>query len=224
MFRKIIVLEILFCSALAAVPAIASSETDHGIKPAPDQEVLELEEYLEKGGMEWFLTGKKNYPVQAMMVSKEFSFCNELENTDYTAVDDGVTVVLKGTSGELWTTKISKVISTYTKPDGSAVSLPDFAVKDVFIDLITIPRADSNFAMFVPNKVSVTVVTGSGNVLHTNLPNAPHGEGDYLVCRIAEDGTPDTSDVWVLNGLLFPETYENAERGTSNAAKDRDQD
>jgi hypothetical protein len=44
--------------------------------------------------------------------------------------------------------------------------------------------------------------------LHTNLPNAPHGNGDYLVCRINEKGEPDLSDVWVLNGLVFLEYYD----------------
>ena len=37
----------------------------------------------------------------------------------------------------------------------------------------------------------------------------PRGQsqGDFLVCRAGEDGDPDDSDVWVLNGILFPENY-----------------
>ena len=83
---------------------------------------MTLEDYLKKSGEKWFLTGKKKYSVQAMMVSKETSFHNELEVTDYTVTDDGVTVILKGTVGEIWTSKLPKVISTYTKPDGSEIS------------------------------------------------------------------------------------------------------
>ena len=49
-----------------------------------------------------------------------------------------------------------------------------------------------------------------GDVLHTNLPNAPHGNGDFLICRAGEDGNPDLSDVWVLNGVLFTENYDTA--------------
>lgn len=192
-------------SALFVIPAFA----DKGdIEYAPDQKVMTLAEYLEISGEEWFHTGKKEYRVQAMMVSKETSFHNDLEVTDYTVTDDGITVILKGTADELWTSKLEKVKSTYIKPDGSPVSEADFAEKDVFIDLITIPSPDSNYAMFVPKTISVSVETAWGSVLHTNLPNAPHGDGDFLVCRVGEDGKPDLSDVWVLNGVLFPQNYD----------------
>lgn len=182
------------------------TETDTA-EYAEGQEAMTLEEYLESGGEEWFLTGKREYPVQAMMVSKETSFQNELEVTDYTVTDDGVTVVLKGTAGEMWASKLPKVIDTYTKADGSEITAADFSRKDVFIDLVTKASRDSHFAMHVPPQISVIVRTVWGDVLHTNLPNAPHGKGDFLICRAGEDGSPDLSDVWVLNGVLFPENY-----------------
>lgn len=199
---------IFILAALLAVLVVPSFAEDGEIEYAPVQEIVSLEEYIEEGGEEWFLTGKKEYTIQAMMVSKETSFHNELEVTDYTVTDDGVTVILKGTSGEMWATKLSKVISTYTKPDGSELSEADFAEKDVFIDITTIPALDSNFAMFVPNTTSVTVETAWGDVLHTNLPNAPHGDGDFLICRVGENDEPDLSDVWVVNGVQFPNNYD----------------
>lgn len=58
---------------------------------------LSLSKYLEQTGESWFLTGKKEYAIQAMMVSAPLSFHNELENVDYVATDDGETVVLRGT-------------------------------------------------------------------------------------------------------------------------------
>ena len=169
---------------------------------------MTFEEYLAQGGEAWFLTGKQAYTVQAMMASRETSFHNELEVADYTVTDDGETVVLKGKFDEMWASKLPKVISTYTKPDGSEISAEDFEEKDVYIDIITKPEPDSYFAMFVPLNVSVTLETAWGDVLHTNLPNAPHGDGDYLVCRVGEDGEPDYSDAWVLNGVLFSEYYD----------------
>lgn len=168
---------------------------------------LSMEEYLESTEESWFLTGKTSYTVQAMMVSQEISFHNDLEVTDYTVTDDGVSVVLKGTVGEQWVSKLEKVMKTYTKTDGTPVTAEDFAQKDVFIELKTKAAPDTNFALFVPKGTSVTVNTAWGDVLHTNLPNAPHGEGDYLVCS-SVDGQPDLSDVWVVNGAVFPTTYD----------------
>ena len=59
------------------------------------QKSQSLEEYLESSREKWFLTGKKKYTVQAMMVSKEMTFHNDLEVVDLVATDDGETVVLK---------------------------------------------------------------------------------------------------------------------------------
>ena len=174
------------------------------------QKSQSLEEYLESSREKWFLTGKKKYTVQAMMVSKEMTFHNDLEVVDLVASDDGETVVLKGTRDEIWTSPLPQVVSRYTKPDGSELRLEDFANRDVYIDIVTIPTKDAYYAMHVPNDITVVVETAQGNVLHSNLPNAPHGEGDFLVCTIREDGEPDLSDIWILNGLIFMDCYDTS--------------
>ena len=179
---------------------------------APGQIAVTLGDYLERGGETWFLTGKKRYSVQAMMVSRKTSFHNEMEVTDYTVEDDGITVILKGSSGEMWTSGLQKVIATYTDAYGRALTAESFAVRDVFIDVVTRSEPGAYYAMYVPLRFSVTVETARGNVLHTNLPNAPHGDGDYLICRRKEDGGPNLSDVWVLNGAVFPERYDTGNR------------
>ena len=61
--------------------------------------------------------------------------------------------------------------------------------------------------MFVPTEYKLTVETAWGDILYTNRLAVPHFYGDYLVCRAGEDGTPDLSDVWVVNGLSFNTTY-----------------
>lgn len=206
---------LFFLCALAAMPAAAAEYP--GVEYAPDQTPVTLEEYLSEGGEAWFLTGKKTYAVQAMMVSKETSFHNELEVADYMVTDDGGTVILKGNFEEMWASRLQKVISTYTKPDGSEITAGDFGEKDKYIEIITRAEPDAYYAMYVPLQISVTVETAWGDVLHTNLPNAPHGEGDYLVCRRGEDGAPDLSDVWILNGVVFPEYYDTTNRITEDA-------
>ena len=66
-FQSIILLVICLLLTAAVVPACAESQD---IRYAPGQTVLTLEEYLAQGHEAWFLTGKKEYAVQAMMVSK----------------------------------------------------------------------------------------------------------------------------------------------------------
>ena len=193
----------LLTLALSSSCAVTSKDKD-----SSGQENLSLEEYLEQSREKWFLTGKREYTVQAMMVSKETSFHNELEVTDYTVNDDGVTVILKGAVGEMWASKLPKIISTYIRPDGNALSEEDFAVKDRYIDIHARPEPDSYYAMYVPLGISVSVETARGDILHSNLPKAPHGEGDYIVCRASENGEPDLSDIWILNGVVFSKYYE----------------
>ena len=168
------------------------------------------EDYIAAHAEDFFLTGKTEYAIQGMMVSKDTSFHNDLENVDYTATDDGESVVLKGTVGEQWVAKLSKVLETYTKADGSALTEQDFTEhKDTFIDLKTKAEPDTNFACFVPADVRLTVNTAWGDVLHVNDPASEHGYGDYLVCP-NKDGQPDFSDVWVVNGAIFANTYDTA--------------
>lgn len=182
-----------------------------GIEYAPGQKALMLEEYLGQSSEAWFATAKTSRTMRAMMVSKETSFRNEMESASYTVQDDGVTVILKGSYDEMLATKLPHVISAYTKPDGREISAGDFAVRDRFIDIVTRTDPGLYFAMRIPPEISVTVVTAWGDVLHSNLPNLPHGNGDYLVCRAGGNGEPDTSDVWIVSGTVFPEYYQKGE-------------
>ena len=115
-------------------------------------------------------------------------------------------------------TKLEKVIQTYTKADGSELTAEDFTA-DTYIELKTKPTT-GNFACFVPAELQVEVQTSWGDVLQANRAGVPHGEGDYMVCAVGEDGQPDLTDVWVVNGAVFPSTYDmtNAETEPSAAA------
>lgn len=206
-YRTFLLKSIIVAAAIAVITVFGSEANEE-----QDQKHLSLSEYLSETNENWFLTGKNEYTIQAMMVSKEMTFHNDLEVVDLVATDDEETVVLKGTRDEIWTSRLSQVIARYTKPDGSKLRKEDFADKDVFIDIVTIPTRDAYYAMYVPKDVSVTVETAQGDILHTNLPNAPHGEGDYLICTIEEDGGPNLSDVWVLNGLIFPDCYDTSHK------------
>lgn len=41
-----------------------------------------------------------------------------------------------------------------------------------------------------------------------NTRNAEHGDGDYIVCKSLDNGTPDFSNIFIVNGLLFPYIYD----------------
>ena len=133
-------------SIIVAAVIVMITLSSHDADRKQDQKSLSLNKYLEETSENWFLTEKKEYTIQAMMVSKEMTFHNDLEVVDLVASDDGKTVVLKGTRDEIWTSPLPQVIARYTKPDGSQLSKDDFANKDVFIDIVTIPTKDTYYA------------------------------------------------------------------------------
>lgn len=163
--------------------------------------------YIAENSDRMFITGKTDYVIHGMMTSKPADIYNELELVSYHVENDNESVILMGTVGEEWVTKVGKVISTYTHTDGTPLTADDFIDnKDSFIELRTIASPESNFALFVPSDTIIEVQTAWGDVLYTNASDAPHGDGDYLVCNNV-DGKPDLSDVWVVNGAVFPSTY-----------------
>ena len=70
-------------------------------------------------------------------------------------------------------------------------------------------RSDTviNWALFVPKNQKLAVPTSWGDVLTANRSGVPHGLGDYLLCS---DGgnMPNLSDMWIVNGAIFPSTYD----------------
>lgn len=174
-------------------------------------EVVSLKDYLEENRDQFFLTGKTEYVISGRMVSQETQIHNELEDVDYTVADDDESVILTGTVGEQWVTKVSKVLSTYTKPDGSPLTAEDFtANKDTDVELKTKAQPDTNYACYVPAGVAVQVDTAWGDVLYANRTGVPHGAGDYLVCALTEDGQPNFEDVWIVNGKQFVTNYDTS--------------
>ncbi len=155
-----------------------------------------------------FITGKTDYVIEGMMVNETTDVYNNLELVSYHIEDDGESVLLRGTLGEEWVTNVNKVISTYTKEDGSPLTVEDFTNnKGTFIKIKTIAEPDTNFALFVPKDTVLRVEIAWGDILYTNASETDHGDGDYLVCNNV-NGQPDISDVWVVNGAVFKTTYD----------------
>lgn len=76
--------------------------------------------------------------------------------------------------------------------------------------------ANLNSAFTVTSNIDNTVCLAVQVPAEIILPDAnpagtDHGTGDYIVCAVNEDGTPDLSTLTVINGLEFSSLYTTAE-------------
>ena len=164
------------------------------------------DEYLAATESQWFATGKVDYVIHAMMVTADTPVYNPYEDVDYVAKPDGIDVIMKGSGGEGYVSKLTKVVKNYTDPDGAKLTAAYFT-PDTWMPVRTIPTSGC-FACYIPLETKVSVQTAWGDLLHANRVGVPHGKGDYLVCYAGQDGQPDLSDVWVVNGEIFATTYD----------------
>lgn len=145
-------------------------------------------------------------------------------------VDGDKRFVLSGTQGELWTIDANKLAKTYVFAGN--MNKPD---EDINYESIKARYANKrlrgasvmkwqlletrgvkgyNFACQVPANEVFTLNTSWGSILTGNDPSIPHGKGDFVVCAANPDGTPNLNDRWIVNGLIFGDTYDN--RGWSD--------
>ena len=62
--------------------------------------------------------------------------------------------------------------------------------------------------MRVPVNQKISINTAWGDVLQVNAPGVKHGKGDFIVCAVDNNGQPMLNDRWVVNGLIFEDTYD----------------
>ena len=153
--------------------------------------------------------GNKSYFTAEQVAKNNLmnKYANEIKSgAMYLA--DGKTICLCGTVGELWLTKVEKVVNTYTFAEGQPVS-PELLEKG-WRKLKTKPTfgGATNFACFVPTSQKGQIKT-SWAVLNYNDPLTKHGKGDFIVCAALPNGKPNLADKWVVNGEVFATTYTN---------------
>lgn len=167
---------------------------------------MTFEQYVKEHLGDFFLTGKKDYNMQVGIADKEQTFHNPLEDADYTVKPGDI--ILKGTVGEMWTTKLEKALKTYKMPDGTPLTEEYLNQhRGSFVDVKSEGAPNTNFALRVPEDISFIVPT-SWAELTINKPGIDNGLGGMLVCRPDKFGRPDLSDVWVVNGKIFETTYD----------------
>lgn len=63
-------------------------------------------------------------------------------------------------------------------------------------------------ACFVPKNQQGQINTFRG-IQRINQPGIPHGKGDFVVCTMLPNGTPNLGERWVVNGEIFCTTFNN---------------
>ncbi len=158
---------------------------------------------------------KKSYEISVCRPAAGTPVHNFLEDVNYTTSVERP-FVLKGTAGEMWVVDFAKLFKTYMLADGTPIKndLPESKLGLDMVEWVKIKTkpaaASTNFAALLPLRVAkeFPVSTSWGDTLLANRNGIPHGEGDYLVCLGTQDGKPNFNDMWVVNGLVFKDTYE----------------
>ena len=163
-------------------------------------------------------TRKKKYTITACMPLYGTQVFNKLEQVRYVTTSEKQ-FVLTGTVGEQWVIDVNKLTKTYTFANGMQIT------KDILAKMVTAQNVNGipqpvikpfkvttldgpiNWAVRVPTNLVFQIPTAWGDMLTVNAPGIPHGKGDYLVCADMY-GTPNLNDRWVVNGAVFPSTYD----------------
>lgn len=161
----------------------------------------------------WSKTNKKQYVIKACIPPLGTQVYNRLEDCAYVTNPQKM-VVLTGTVGEQWTIDMGKLCKTYTLPDGSPITEATLRAKQTMTPQgpvvkpfnIRSKTGVQNWCYHLPAGLQLPVQTSWGETLMANRPGIPHGDGDWLVCA-DKGGRPDLADVWVVNGEVFPSTY-----------------
>lgn len=174
---------------------------------------------------------KKSYSIWADILAPHapsIKVYNYLEDTWYQTSAER-RIILTGTASEQWLIGDKKFCDTYTDEKGMPISsgylsvLFEKAAKEKGCDISQImhlgcrvyktsPSSATLYARQVPVSQTENVNTSWGDVLKANAPGVPHGVGDWVMSAVMNDAqgrpVPNPNDQWVVNGMIFPDTYE----------------
>ncbi len=185
-------------------------------------------EILNKNGNEisgkWIKCKKKSYVIEACKISESGKIFNPLERAEI-SVNKGE-ILLKGLLGEMWVIGEDSFLAKYTDTDGKGME--SLVEKDSF-DWTKV-ATKSNDAIYYALRISkerncgiygmktaksddAKYINAKGEMFRTifeiNSKNSisNHGCGDCIMCMCSHNGTPDFSDIWVVDGFVFDKTY-----------------
>lgn len=161
----------------------------------------------------WKRTHKKSYEVYVCRPLPGTKCSNKFEGSNY-VTDDKKQFIISGTRGETWVIDVNKLAKTYTFADGTPIT-PDTLRQKCnpsgqmnWQKMKTRPDNCNNWAFHLPKSIqNFPVKTSWGDTLLANRPGVEHLLGDFLLCS-DNNGQPNLNDVWVVNGEIFPTTYD----------------
>lgn len=162
----------------------------------------------------WKRTSKKSYDVYVCAPKLGTKVQNRLEGSSY-VVNENKAFVLSGTVGEQWVIDGAKLAKTYCFMDGTPITKDAIDSKREsnglldWVHIKTLPGGGGiNWAFHLPLGIkNFPVNTSWGDTLYANRDGVGHGVGDFILASDA-GGQPNLNDVWVVNGEVFPTTYD----------------
>lgn len=151
---------------------------------------------------------KRVYPVHCSCPARGTVVHNYLEGADYVTDDDNP-FVITGTRQEQWTISRDHLLKTYQLTESEVESIGP-TPRLIFTRE---GRPVRYWANLVPSEVGpFEVRTKGGYVLVGNRLGVRHGWGDFIIAS-DDNGKPSETDRWVVNGLVFFDTYQLLEDG-----------
>lgn len=166
----------------------------------------------------WRKTSKKYYDLWVCIPSIGTKVVNFLEGSEY-RTSNRKPFILSGTAGECQTIDETRLYETYRLFGGAKLNKTEILsrMKNGILDwthIETIPNNKVNWAFYLdPNKygedaiINLPVQTSQGELLLANRPDVEHGAGDFIVSA-DRNNKPYLNDIWVVNGIIFPRTYD----------------
>lgn len=171
-------------------------------------------EYITK--RTWYLSGEMKY-MKDSPLREAYAFL--VKNAYIT--NEKNRFVISGTQGELKVIDSNTLAKTYVFLGNSVDNDEEISLKSVRArcmysgdrmdwQLLEAKVDESDyFACHVPANKMFTLRTSGGGLLVGNDPIISHGKGDFVVCTANPDNTPNLNNRWIVNGLVFGDTYDN---------------
>lgn len=166
----------------------------------------------------WKRTVAKCYEVYVCMPKQGTKVTNKFEGSSY-LTDANKPLVISGTAGECWVVDFNKLASKYVLMNNAPITYEEINSRLIkvgeqahvmdWLKIKVLPAKNMVYWTFhLPKKhTNFPVKTSWGDILLANRTGVKHDAGDFLICS-DRFGSPNLDNVWVINGTIFPRTYD----------------